>query len=488
MQTTKMERPILKLSSSDFLTGIAPSAHTERGGLFFSALGVTPIYDPGGTASVENGLLQAGPAPTNIGGATVDDVIFAADSGVVNSLNSASFYGADGNIYRLLTNGTFTEVKTGITSPKAGIKYWRNGLYYWNNADVGRTTDFSTFTDTAISPTGLASNIPAPHIFQDNLYYFHNAGVRLDRLTDVTTNEEDILDFEAGQIGTAISDDGVFLVVILTFNQQGADVFATNRVLFWDTFSSSWQREYIIQDPFIWSARRLGNSVICFGQYGIYEVSFGGGVRKILDRLIGFGNTDDLLFGYGFNRADIYNQQALIFGTDASVDTFGPLASDLPSAYLKPFKVPSGVGTPTCVFSKFAVGSVYVGTDGDKLYRYDFDGATRETSVSAQTVYFPLPFKVQIHKIVVALGEPLASGDAFDIDTKIDEDTAAVDYDSCSFAVEGAIRKKVMTPKTNKTPIPEDQISFVLNFTGGAPKIKKISVYGTPMEETSSYA
>src|SRR3990167_3536218 len=103
--TTKMERPILKLSSSDFLTGIAPSAHTERGGLFFSALGVTPIYDPGGTASVENGLLQAGPAPTNIGGATVDDVIFAADSGVVNSLNSASLYGADGNIYRLLTNG-----------------------------------------------------------------------------------------------------------------------------------------------------------------------------------------------------------------------------------------------------------------------------------------------------------------------------------------------------------------------------------------------
>ena len=471
-----MERPILTLTTKDFLTGIAPSAHTENGGLFFSASGVTPVYDPGGTESVENGLLQAGPSPTNIGGATVVDTIFAADSGVINSVNYAAFLGNDGHIYTLLTNGTLSDVRT-VTTPRAGVKFWRNGFYYWNGATIGRTTDFSSFTDAAISPTGLGSNIPAPHLFYDELYFFHNAGTRLDKLTATTTVSEDVLDFEAGQIGTAISDDGIYLVLAFTFNQQSANVFANNRILFWDTNSSSWQREYIIQDPFIWSMKRVGNVVFCFGQYGIYEVSFNGGVRKLLDRLIGFGTPGDLLSGFGFFRADLYNQQGLILGTDETIDTFGKLASDLPFSYMKPFKIPTGVGTPTCVFSRFAVGSVYVATDGDKLYRYDFNNATRDTSVSFQTIYFPFKQPTQVNRIDVIFGEPLASGDAFDIDTKVDEDTAAVDFDSVSFATHGALRRKEMHGSVQVN----NQLSIIGNFTAGAPKIKAIEVYGQPL-------
>lgn len=473
-----MERPILTLGPREFLQGIAPNAHTERGGLFLSATGVTPMYDPGGTASVENGLLQAGPTPTDIGSSTVVDTIFAADSGVINSQATAAFYGNDGNIYRLLTSGSLTNVRT-VSTPKAGIRYWRGALYYWNAAKIGRTTDFSSFSDSAISPLGIGSNIPAPHVFLDQLYFFANVGQYVSRLTDDTTVEDQVLDFDTSYFGTAISDDGVNLVVALSSNTQGADVFGACLILFWDTFSSSWQRDYLIRDPFIWALKRIGSTLYAFGQYGIYEVSFGGGVKKVLSRLIGFGTTEDLTSGFGAYRADVYNQDALIFGTDTTIDTFGSLDSSIPPAYYKHFKVPSAVGTPSCVFANFAVGSVYVATDGDKLYRYDFDGATRETGVSFQTVYIPFKEPTQVHRIDVIFGELLASGDAFDIDTKVDEDTSAVDFGSATFTSDGAIRRKEMHP--DKGVQVNNQLSIVGNFTAGAAKIKRIEIFGQPL-------
>src|SRR3990167_9273328 len=125
------------------------------------------------------------------------------------------------------------------------------------------------------------------------------------------------------------------------------------KILFWDTFSSSWQREYVIRDPFIWALKRLGNSIVAFGQYGIYEGSFNTGFKKVLSRLIGFGTTTDLTSGFGAFRADIYNQEAIVFGTDTTIDTIGTLSPEIPPAYYKHFKVPAGVGTPTCVFSQF---------------------------------------------------------------------------------------------------------------------------------------
>lgn len=474
-----MDKPILTLSTRDFLTGIAPSAHAEGRGLFHKARGVTAVYDPGGTASEENGLLQAGPSPTDIGGATVDDTIFAMDAGVVNGTTSvAIFYGSGGNIYSLLTNGTFTEETTGISTPRAGVKIWRNALYYWNAAQIGRSTDLTTFTANAITPTGLGSVKPMPHVFFDRLYYFHNAGERLDRLTDVTTVEEDVLDWETGYIGSGIADDGVYLAIALTPSTNSYSSFNMNKILFWDTNTSTWQREYYIQDPFIWNLKRLGNSIIAFGQYGIYEVSFNSGVRKILDRLIGFGTVGDFTSGYGVNRADIYNQRALMFGTDDSIDSLGQIDITIPSSYQKPLAIPDSVGTTTAILTRFIPGSVYVGTDGNKLYRYDFDGATRDTSRSAETVYIPLPTRMTVKAIEVIFGEPLASGDSLNIDLRSDEDTSAVDFGTISYASQGAVRSHRLISTGKHSGY--ENLKIILNFNGGAVKIKKIKVYADP--------
>ena len=481
-----MEKPILTLTTKDFLTGIAPSAHTERGGLFFKADGVTPVYDAAGTASTQNGLLQAGPSPTDFTASVVVDVPFASTSGV----NSAFLYilGSSGHFYsKGLGSAAVTDERsaTPITDPANGITIWApaggtNLPYYWQKTQIGRWDGSAApggFTDALY--TGLTStNLHPVHQFVGNVYYgnFSKVGALLDAGAAAISHSTNVLDIKNNELITSISDDGVYLVIAATSNIAGGNRFARNTIYFWDTSSSSWSREYEIRDPFIFALKRIGNTVYALGQYGIWEVSFHG-VRKVLSRLVGFGTVADFVTGYGATRATMYNQEAIVFATDTTIDSFGKLSPDLPTAYYKSFKVPSG--RPSLVDALLDVGRVYVGTNTPKLYAFDFNAATRDTSVSPQTIYFPFKFKTQVHRIDVIFGEPLASGDAFDIDTKIDEDTAAVDFGSASFAADGAIRRKQLNPAK---PVEVDtQLSLVLNFTGGAPKIKKIEVYGTPM-------
>lgn len=484
-----MERPILTLTTKDFLTGIAPAAHTERGGLLLSAAGVTPVYDPGGTASVENGLLQAGPTPTDLTGAVVVDTIFASTPTVASDF--LFLYGNAGHLYeKTLGSNTIVDDRSGtpITNPANGLAIWgpaggTNTLYYWQKTQIGRYTGGAYPTGwTDNMYTGLTSTSLHPtHPFLGNLYYgnFSTVGALIDQGAATVSHSTNVLDIKLSEIITALSDDGVFLVIAATPNQTASSRFARNTIYFWDTSASSWARDYEIRDPFIFSLKRVGNVVIAFGQYGVYEVSFGGGVRKLLNRNIGFGTTADVLAGYGTSRASVYNNQAILFATDSTIDSFGPLSIELPSAYFKPFKVPSGVGTPTLVETLFEPGRVYVATDGNKLYAYDFNFATRETSVSFQTIYFPFREPTQVHRIDVIFGEPLASGDAFDIDTKIDEDTSAVDFDAASFTNDGAIRRKEMHPAA---PVQvNNQLSITGNFTAGAAKIKSIQIYGQPL-------
>jgi hypothetical protein len=488
-----MERPLITLSTKDFFTGIAPGSHTERGGLFASATGITPAYDLGGSASTQNGLLQAGPAPTNLGGSTVVDTIFAACSGVLVSTMQAFFWSDEGRLYRHLANGTLNDLMDGspaaVSNSRAGLKLWNStsatdrGLLYWQSTQIGLwdgATDSTTFTNNKYAVTGTM-NWPCPHIFLGNVYFSISStgkiGALLDNGAGTVTVNSAVLDFDLKYSCYSIADDGVYLVMALSQNQEGTDIFANNKIIFWDTVSSSWQREYIIKDPFIWKVERVGNAVYAFGQKGIYEVSFGGGVRKLPPRFTAFGTPTDVVIGYGTQRATSYNHDTLIWATDTTIDTYGPPEPGAAPAYFKPFKVPSAVGTPTLVFSDFATGAVYVATDGDKLYKYEFNSSTRETSVSAQTIYFPLLYKTQITKLEVVFGEPLTTGDALTIQLKTDEDSSAIPGTALTIsrALHGAIRRKTVTFQNTFAEAP---FCVVVTLTAGAPKIKTINVYG----------
>lgn len=487
-----MEKPIITITSKNFLTGIAPSAHIDNAGLFLKALGVTPIYDPGGTESVENGLLQAGPSPTDFTGSVIVDTIFASSANYLSSGTPVLFlYGEGGHIYTKQAGAVVPvdqRSATPVTTASNGIIVFNNTLLYFRRQNIG-TWDLSGSYPTGwndAAHTGLQTNLNHPvHRYYDRVYYGNGAFVGKVSYSSGLVYDDSNLDLPIGSTCVALSDDGVYLVIAITDNLVGSDNFGNTRILFWDTNTSSWQREYPISDPFVVSMENIGNGVIrVIGQYGIFDVIFGVGVKKVESRLTGFGTSTDLASGYGSGRAGPFGGAAIIFGTDASIDTYGKLSPELPAAYFKPFKLPAGVGRPTMVNTEFDKGRVYVATTSSKLYAYDFDAATRLTGVSAQTIYFALPEPFDIDRIDVILGEPMSSGDAFDIDTKRDEDTAAVDFDAMSFATDGAIRRKSMFPDTSVEV--DNQLSLVFNWTGGNVKIKTIEVYGKPRDPVTS--
>lgn len=493
-----MERPILTLSTKDFLTGIAPSAHTEGGGLFYNALGVTPVYDAAGTASSQNGLLQPGPAPTNFSGSVVVDTPIASVAGISSSTPYLFFLGSSGHFYRkALGSGDVTDLRSGtpITTPANGMAIWKpvggtQYLYFWQKQQIG-VWDLTSSHPTgwnddgpADDLTGMANITSHPvHPFLDRVYFGNDTkvGALLDNGASSYSFSLNVLDIKATERIFAVADDTTHLVIAATENINADNRFAVNTIYFWDTYSSSWNREYTIRDPFIWALKRIGRSVFAFGQYGIYEVTYDAGPRKLLSRLIGFGTTADLTSGFGASRAGVYNQSALMFATDTSIDTFGPLSPDLPAAYYKSFKVPSAVGTPSLIDTLFDVGRVYLGVDGGKIYGYDFNATTRETGVSAQTIYFPLRAKTKIERIDIVFGEPLISGDAMSLQLKKDEDTAVSPTTAltATYAADGAIRRKSVRVLDF---VSEDQLSIVLNWTTGEVKIKKVEIYGKPAE------
>jgi len=498
-------RKIFSIGPKDFLTSIAPSAHTEAGGLWFKADGINPVYDPGGTESIENGLLQAGAAGIAFGdgnniGSTAD-TIFCGESYVTGGTAYLFMMGKSGHFYlKAVGSGDMIDraATNQIANSANGLTIWGPAggtvkLYYWQREQIGAydmtgnnhpATADSHWNDAVY--TGLyASYNHQAHKFQGNVYYANGPyiGALLDNGSGGVTHSSNVLDFPTNLKCTAISDDGTYLVAAVTENSAGNDTFAKNKVVFWDLYSSQWTREYDIRDPFIWAIKKIGNTNYAFGQYGIYEVSFGG-VTKILSRLIGFGTMSDLNVGYGANRATVYNGQALIFGTDTTVDTFGKLSPELKNAYLKPFKIPSNVGTPTFISTSLDSGRVYVATDGgsgaSKFYGFDFNATTRGTGVSAQTVYLPLGDKYQIERVDVIFGEPLASGDSMNIQLKTDEDSALNELTAnrltATYANDGAIRRKSMLVQGF---FAEEQLSVVINFVAGAPKIKRIEIYGS---------
>lgn len=488
------ETPFLRLTSKQFLTGLAPNAHTDTGGIFYKANGITPMYDAGGTASPENGLLQAGATPTDFTGSTVVDIPLRAVETQISGAAQLYILGASGHFYKKAAGaGAVTDLRSGtpIANPANGMTVWGPAggtplLYYWMQGFIGTWNMVGSYptgwSDTTYTITqGNNSTVLKPvHQFVGNVYYGN--GDLLGAITDAgsatATHNSNVLDFPTRTMVTSLTDDGQYLVIATTENTTSFEsVFSKNKIYFWDTFSSSWSREVEIRDPFIWCVQNIGGAIYAFGQYGIYQVTFAGGAKKILSRLIGFGtNTTDFGVGYGSNRAMVYGD-ALMFGTDTTVDTFGKIEPDVPSAYFKPFKIPSGGGRPSMVSASLDAGRVFVGTTASKLYAFDFNAATHDSGNTAQTVYFSLPSKTQVNRIDLVFGEPLVSGDAVSAGIFSDEDTAVKDFGSATFAANGAIRRKSLV----KQIIVEDQISIQITFTSGAVKIKAIEVYGEPM-------
>lgn len=486
-----MEKPILTLTSKNWLTGIGPGAHFARGGVFFKADGITPLFEAGASQSVNNGLLMPGASATTVGGTPNGN--FISSTKALLSSAKAYFGTSTSHLFSLTIDPTFSaslsddhtaghQLTHGLETfqPAAGTAK----LYYWQIDQIGTFDFVSTYTDNALTAGIQTDYIHASHKYFKVILYGNGFG-KVGRLQDDgaggVTNTTGALLIPPLSIVTDISDDGTYAAIAIT-NNVGCDpnALADTRIIFWDGFDSQWLREWPVSDPFIYALEKTPIGLFAYGVTGVWEVTFGGGARKIETRSPGLYSVNSYnTLKYGRGACSHYGDALMWGGSSGSntvIKSMGKLDTGAPAAYLHPF-VSTANKNVTLVDAQLLKGYVFVGDDTPLLKAYPFSTAnTPQTGNTAQTVYFSLPTKMSIKRIDVVFGEPLASGDSFSLGAFKDQDTAATTFGTATFAANGAIRRKSMYP-TNSLTV-EDQFSILLTFTAGAVKVKAIEVYG----------
>lgn len=481
-----METPIIRLTRDDFLTGLSGSAFSGQGGIFYKAKGVSAIRDIGSAEESNTGLLIASPAGVYGGSGVVVDTPVAGAKDYSSTVLYLYVLGSSGHLYRKTNDSTnptdlrsstqISNVANGIAifQPRGGTKY----LYYWQKQQIGRWDLSGSYPTGWVDNqyTGLENTTMHPtHKFLD--YVFYGNDYKIGRLADDgaggVTHSTNVLDFPQNLQVTALEDDGVYLVAALSADKDNVGALAEAKIIFWDTFSSSWQREYSIGDTIV-DMHSIGNVVYGIGRKGIYIISFGGGVQKIWDDGTNVMSGSNRVIGPGCLSS--YNDALIWADSDGSVGLLGKPSPKLRASVHKPI-VPNSGSSVSFVDGEFAFLNVVVGDSNPALAFYGMlvgsDSSVTDTDVTAQTRYIDLKNKYDIHRVDVVFGEPLASGDSLTVSVYSDEDTAATAFGT----VTTAGRKRFSLFPT--TPIiGAENISIGLTYGGGAPKVSAIEVYG----------
>ena len=476
---------LLSLTTKDFFTGITPNAHVSNQGLFTNATGINPFVNPFHQSS-DVGLLQTASAPTDISGAVVVDQAIAGVTRVTAANTGMAYVLGDaGHFYEipLFNFDTPTDRRSAspIVDPANGMEIFQTPggtpyLFYWQKGQIGRW-DFSSgtggFTDNWA--TGLESIDYHPtHTLFDTIYYGNKDCIgKIHNVGGTATNVLDVLDFASDYVCLDITDDGTYLVAAITKNLGDESMFVSNKIIFWDQQAPSWSREWEINDTHISALKKVGSLIYVMTGRGLYVCNYATPPQKIRT----FNNA--LAIDYGrAQAADIFNE-AVLWGGDNMINSYGKLTPESSTAYFQPF---SGFNSEQVnfVMSQAKLGRILVGTAGNKLYTINLTSGGA-TSLTAETIYFTpeISNAVQVKRIDLTFGEQLASGDSLNVDLQTDEDTSAIDWGTASFTRHGAVRKVKLHMDSGSI----EQFKLLLNFNGGNPKIKRIDVYGEFLQD-----
>lgn len=484
---------IFQLTSQDFMRGIAVSSHYPSSGIFIDAAGINPFINPF-TAGSDLGLLQGGSSPTDIAGSTVVDTILGA--ALLGSAYRAYFIGSDGHFYEQNTSADTepTDLRSGtqISNPAEGVAIYQAAggtkyLYYAREAFIGRWDLSGTYptgwTDAYAGSGGSGFSITLQstpirnfHHFVGNCYFTDKnyvGGITDDGDTTLTI-ASGLLDLPSTLTIVDLDDDGYHLVIAATENaiSGNASINTINKIYFWNTFENSWQREWEINTPYIAAIKRIGTTMYALCADGIYAFNYSTPPTLALPLDTGDGPSKTGGVNPTSHIATVLHN--VLYWTSASQEicAFGSPLPGLSQRFFKPFKgFADGVTSLLFNTGKYR----FYTADADE-YGFINNAQGGATGVVAETIFIPLERKWNILRIEVVLGEPLASGDSLNIDVKSDEDTSAADWGTISYAAHGAVRTVVLPGKYIA-----ENLKLVLNFNAGAVKIKKIMVYGDPM-------
>lgn len=472
-------RKILTLTAKEFFTGLSPHIQISNQGLWATASGMNPFITPG--------IIKPQGAVTDLTSTVVKDVPLCS----VADTTKLYILGDAGHLYQIADVNTVAAVTdkrsaTPITNPATGITVFQPQggtklLYYWQKTQIG-TWDLSGayatgWTDNVY--TGLQDTTFHPvHKMFDEVYYGNKD--RIGQLKDDgsagVTHTTNVLNFPTENTVTALSDDGTYLIAAVSKSTSVYDLFNRSKVIFWDKYSSSWNKEWTINDPVISSMQERNGFIYAWGARGLYIFNFSTPPTLIRRDITA-------LYGYPHQTA-LYND-AIILGEY----TYGKVLPGVPEALFKPFGNQM-TGTVTMVSSGASSNYTYFGTASSKLYYM-----TNNSSIAANarnntyltTVYIPLGDRYDIKAINVIRYAALSSGETIHVSARVNLSQSDLQFTEMSYTVHGAVLSQMLYPRPSSgPPAIGDHLSLELNRnmdsgTGMGPgQIKQIDVYGEP--------
>jgi hypothetical protein len=476
---------IFEIGTKEFMTGIAPSSQLQTGGLWHHATGISVASDFT-VGSDDIGILQAAPTPDDITGSVIADVVIAGalDAGATDGVyylwdKSGILYSIDlvgdnnpvkitvGSAAGASANGLF------IISHTTGVKR----VYYFREGDFGYYGDLNGTPSfhTAQYSTGVVSTPHHPtHRLFDRVYFGNGryiGQVQDDGSGDIDYDSQ-ALDFENDYITTCLSDDGTYLVAGITRTAGStASLYGSSKVIFWDTSSDSWQREWDLPGETILSVRRVNQTMLAITARGIYTFTF-----NTPPQPLDYPLPSAAIPPYTFpthGATTVLNEALLVGGTDL-ISSFGKLIPAMPNAFMQPFS--SFNGSSIILIDSVRQGRLFVSTADGKLYRVTF-GATPLTGVSAETIFVDLKAWWQVRKVVLEFDGALTTSDEMSIQVQTDPEASAQDWGDATFTDNGAIRTKDIF-----NSIDARKLKVIINFDAGAVKLRSFQVWGDPIE------
>ena len=471
-----MVQKILTLGEQDWLSGLCPSENTSIGGLFYQANGLDIAREPG--------FLMAGFNPTDIGGKTVVGTIkkFVSNlEGVTHYL-----YGVDdsGRVYKINTG---TDAVSNISSSLNitssvgnGLEIYNDYLIYIKNTEVRKYGLLSgTPSDSSVDvnlgqPSGVTLNHPSIVHPNGNLYIadYNSSDNRVEvDMYDGTNYYHNVLNLPKEDKIIKFATDGYYLIILTSTNPSNPGSKGKSKILFWDTTSDSFNRQYII--PGEYGATNMffyqkTNSVLVFTPYIMYETNYDIAPREYL-------KADSLDGMYSFNSYGVdYHFGNLLFSYDDDIYMYGSPYKGVNNVVWSPV---SGVGTGITALKSVLMNRIYVASASNKLYCLK---TGQQSGVMGETHYIDLRAKWKITgvKLVTSL---LASGQSVGININEMSGLNNIIQGSFGYSTHGAVTSgKILTQGTGKTEAEQIQIQITLN---GNVKLKRLEVWGEPIKE-----
>ena len=246
-------------------------------------------------------------------------------------------------------------------------------------------------------------------------------------------------------------------------------------MVFWDGFSSSWNKEWFIPEPSIQAIQRIGSVFYAVCANALYAFNFSTPPTKILD--LGSGNSVSV---NAYNAITRVGDAVFWGGTD--INMYGSLNSRVPKAYSQPMSFALRATSINALNSNASYGKIYIAGNDSKIYKVSLlTGGNVNDLNNAITHWFDLKDVYQISGIRINFGTRLVTGNDIMITVEGYDGTSGFTQNiNPTFAGLGAATRAYFPLELRGHEV---RFTFSPSGIAGNIKIKDIILYGEKTSE-----